>query len=86
MPSNPDPRQTIERKKLQDGSELQLKTWISDVIRPGRRGYQLALVRFSGGLVTQHPIDWENYSMAEVREMYSRIRCVEDFEGLRSKG
>ncbi|MFH1802747.1 MAG: hypothetical protein ABH864_04865 [archaeon] len=82
---NPDPRQILERKELQDGSELQLRTWVSDVIQPGRRGYQLAL-NYRSGLIAQHPTDWENYSEAQIRKMYSSVERVEDFEKLRYEG
>ncbi len=75
-----DPRQIIEKKRLSDGSELELKRWESDFISPGRIGYQLALAQFQGNLITQFPINWENYTEQQIREMYSSINSVGDFQ------
>ena len=84
MNQSSDPREVIERKRLEDNVELQLKRWTSDVIRPGRVGYQLALVRFGGELTTQFPIDWENYTERQVRDMYNAINSTDDFERIRN--
>ena len=75
-------REILQSKKLQDGSELRLLTWVSDFISPGERGYQLTLHRKSG-LITQNPTDWENYSEAQVREMYASVESERDFDELR---
>jgi len=75
-----DNRKIVAKKRIDD-SELQLKMWTSDVIRPGRIGYQLALVR--GSLTIQFPTDWENYGARQVREMYNSVNSIEDFDRLR---
>jgi len=74
-----DPREVIESKILLDDSRLQLKRWISDFIEPGRIGYQLALVSKDERLTTQFPINWENFTEKQIREMYVAISSPEDF-------
>ena len=83
MRSSPDPREVIESKVLSEDIRLELKRWTSDFIEPGRIGYQLALVSFNGGLTTQFPIDWENYSEQQIRRMYDTINSAEDFNRIR---
>ncbi len=80
-----NPIEIIERKDVRGGAELQIKSWTSDVIRPGRVGYQLALVRFGGGLTTQFPTDWENYTREDIWKMYNSISSVDEFNGLRER-
>lgn len=82
MTSSFDSRKVIAKKKV-DGYELQLKRWTSDFIRPGRICCQLALVSPTGSLTTQFPIDWENYGVQQVRNMYDSVSSVEDFDRLR---
>jgi len=77
----------IEEKLLHEGVSLKLQTWISDVIEPGRRMYQLALVQGPEGntLTTQFPIRTECFSEEEVRNMYDHINSKQDFQLLRQK-
>ncbi len=71
---------TVKKKTLKDGSVLQLITWISDSIRPGRRMHRLSL---ADGLTTiSHPPDFENFSKAEIYTMYQKINSGEEFTEL----
>jgi len=38
---------------------------------------------YKGGLIIQHPIDWENYSEDQIKGMYVDISSVRDFEEFR---
>ena len=73
----------LDVKRLDDGELLGLKTWTSDVIRPGQKGYQLILRK--NGLTMQFPTDWENYSETEVRQMYDSVNSIEDWYELREQ-
>jgi hypothetical protein len=70
----------IAEKKLKNGTTLRLQTWISDVIRPGKRMYQLALTEGSPGcqLTIQFPTNYEHFTEAQVRGMYKSIKSRED--------
>ena len=73
----------IDEKVLCDGCSLQINTWISDVIQPRTRMYQLALV--NRGLTIQFPTNYEEFSEKQIREMYGKIRSKKDFDKIRGK-
>lgn len=66
----------IAERELDDGTTLKLKTWVSDMIRSGQKMYQLNLV--DGCLTTQFPTNYEDYTEAQVRTMYSSIQSRAD--------
>ncbi len=76
----------LEGKRL-DGAMLRLKTWVSDFIEPGRRMFELELVRGNGGasLTTQFPTRYEDYNRAQVQGFYEEISSIDDFNKLRRK-
>jgi len=74
---------TICEKELLGKTKLELRTWVSDVIQPGTRMYQLALNE--RGLTIQFPTDYENFTKTQIRDMYNWIRCKEDFDYIRKK-
>ena len=79
-----DDREVLESKVIGD-SRLELKSWISDSIDPGRRGYQLALVYQNGGF-SQYPTDWEDYTEQKIWDMYNSVSSEEDFHRLKLRG
>ncbi len=70
----------IAEKALEYGITLRLKTFISDVIRPGQRMYQLELEERKGGFsfASQFPTKWEKYTEQEIREMYDKITTFKE--------
>lgn len=62
----------IAERQLEDGTSLRLTTWVSEVVRPGQRMYQLKLVE--GGLTIRFPTAYEKFTEARVREMYASIQ------------
>ena len=73
----------LDEKQLTDGSTLKLKTWVSDHVEPGRRMYQLELV--GGGLTTQFPTSFEDYTETDVRGFYESINSRNDFTRIRNQ-
>ena len=67
----------LQAKKIGRQGLLGLKTWVSDSIRPGQRGYQLLFRNKS--LNMQFPTNWENYSEIQVREMYDSVSSIKDW-------
>jgi hypothetical protein len=73
----------LAEKKLDDRTTLKLKTWVSDVVSPGKRMYQLELVKDS--MSTQFPTNFEDFTEAQVRRMYYSVRSESDLDKLIEK-
>jgi hypothetical protein len=68
----------IAQKELSDGSELALQTWVSDMVRPGMRMYQVALT--DGTLTLQFPTDYEKHSKEQLERLYDAVETREGLE------
>ena len=80
--------QKLLEKNLEDGNKLRLKTWVSDVISPGKRMFQLDFLIQDGEHVCgtiQFPTRYECFSENQIRDMYDAVRTKEDFDGLRKQ-
>ena len=75
----------ICEKVLEDGNKLAIKTWKSDVISPGRQMFQLDLIKEERGVrsTIQFPTKYENFSEADIRNMYAIIQTKQDFDKIR---
>jgi hypothetical protein len=62
---------TILKKKFDNRTTLEMVSFVSDIVSPGRHFYQLSLR--DGNITTNFPADWENYSQNEIGEMYDSI-------------
>lgn len=76
----------LSSKKLNDDSELQLVTWTSEAVEPGKQMYQLHLVQDGGEFTTHFPTDFENHTRDKLEKLFERIDSVEIFEKERKKG
>ncbi len=72
---------TITKKILNDGTTLEIVSWISDAVRPGERMYQLNLRDGPGTL--SYPTNFEDYTEPQIREMYNSIKSKKDFKIMR---
>lgn len=75
--------QCLFEKELTDGTTLKFNTWESDVIRPGTRMYQLALV--NKGLTIQFPTNYEDFTQKQIQIMYDSIQSKKDFDKIRTR-
>jgi len=74
----------IDAKELRDGEILRIVTWVSDVLRPGHRMYQLELWR-DRVRTSRIPARFENFDKQQIRAMYQRINSSADFDNLWDK-
>lgn len=71
----------IAKKNLEEGLTLELRSWTSDIIAPGRKMYALTLVKKSKETMTEamtFPSQFEKY-VNDVPRWYEQINTREDF-------
>ena len=68
----------LGEKKLEGGTTLRLKTWISDTISPGQIMYGLKLTDGPGTI--NFPTNLEDCADPRIKDMYAAIRSEEDFQ------
>ena len=73
----------IDEKVLCDGCSLQINTWKSDIIQPGKQMFQLALV--NRGLTIQFPTNYEDFTKEQIKNRYDSIQSKKDFDNMRKK-
>lgn len=67
-------------KVLDDGTKLAIRTWISNIFKPGERMYQLELSRGSERKI--YPENFQEFTITKAEEAYAAIKSQNDFDKL----